>query len=40
MYQGKVNVAEEDLPSFLYLAEDLNFRGLSEGGMANYDSNI
>merc|ERR1740139_1532587 len=31
MYQGKVNVAEEDLPDFLEVAEDLLIRGLSEG---------
>ena len=30
MYQGKVDVAEEDLNSFLEVAEDLNIRGLSE----------
>merc|ERR1712096_423011 len=30
MYQGEVDVAEEDLPSFLEAAEDLNIRGLSE----------
>ena len=29
MYQGVVNVAEEDLSSFLEVAEDLNIRGLS-----------
>ena len=31
MYQGEVNVAEEDLSSFLEVAEDLNIRGLSKG---------
>ena len=30
MYQGEVNVAEEDLPSFVEAAEDFNIRGLSE----------
>ena len=30
MYQGEVDVSEEDLPSFLEAAEDLNIRGLSE----------
>ena len=29
MYQGEVDVAEEDLPSFLEVAEDLLIRGLS-----------
>ena len=28
MYQGEVNVSEEDLPSFLEVAEDLNVKGL------------
>ena len=31
MYQGEVNVAKEDLSSFLEVAEDLNIRGPSEG---------
>ena len=39
MYQGEVNVAEEDLPSFLELAEDLNVKGLSEGNKGTHDSN-
>jgi len=30
MYQGEVAVKEEDLPSFLEVAEDLNVRGLCE----------
>ena len=30
MYKGEVYVAEEDLPGFLEVAEDLNVRGLSE----------
>jgi len=36
MYQGEVDIAEEDLSSFLQVAEDLNVKGLSEG---NIDSN-
>ena len=28
MCQGEANVAKEDLPSFLAIAEDLNVRGL------------
>ena len=39
MYQGQVDVAEEDLRSFLEVAEDLNIRGLSEGNMEAYNSN-
>jgi len=31
MYQGEVDVAAKDLPSFLEVAEDLNIRGLSTG---------
>ena len=38
MYQGEVNVAEEDLPSFLEVAEDLMVRGLSEGNKEGRDS--
>ena len=30
MYQGEVNVAEEDLPNFLEVAEDLQIKELSE----------
>ena len=30
MYQCEVYISEEDLPSFLEAAEDLNIRGLSE----------
>ena len=30
MYHGKVNVAQEDLSSFLAVAEDLQVKGLSE----------
>jgi len=28
MYQGEVDVAKEDCPSFLEVAEDLNVKGL------------
>ena len=38
MYQGEVNVAEEDLPNFLEIAEDLNVRGLSEKNTNSYKS--
>ena len=30
MYQGEVNVAQEELNSFLAVAEDLRVRGLSQ----------
>jgi len=39
MYQGQVDVAEEDLPSFLEVAEDLNIRGLSERNMEACNTN-
>merc|ERR1712096_385228 len=39
MYQGEVEVAEEDLHSFLEAAEDLNIRGLSEANTADIISN-
>ena len=39
MYQGEVNVAKEDLASFLEVAEDLDVRGLSERNAENSDSN-
>ena len=39
MYQGEVNVAEEDLSIFLEFAEDLNVCGLSEGNTADSDLN-
>ena len=38
MYQGEVNVAENDLPSFLEIAEDLNVRGLCEKNTEAYES--
>ena len=40
MYQGKVNVDEEDLPSFLEMAEDLLIRGLSEGNQEGSNSKL
>ena len=40
MYQGEVNVAEEDLTSFLEVAEDLNIRGLSEGNKEGYNAKL
>ena len=39
MYQGQVDVSEEDLPSFLEAAEDLNIRGLSEANTESLISN-
>ena len=39
MYQGEVDVAEEDLHSFLEAAEDLNIRGLSEANTESITSN-
>ena len=38
MYQGEVNVWEEDLPSFLEIAEDLLIKGLSKGNREDYNS--
>ena len=38
MYQGEANVLEEDLSSFLDVAEDLNIRGLSEGNTEKVES--
>ena len=40
MYQGQVDVAEEDLGSFLEVAEDLNVRGLSNENMEGIDSSM
>ena len=39
MYQGEVDVAEEELHSFLEAAEDLNIRGLSEANTESLISN-
>ena len=38
MYQGEVDVAEEDLTSFLEVAEDLLIKGLSEGNKKGSNS--
>ena len=38
MYQGEVDVSEEDLPSFLEAAEDLNIRGLTEANTESFNS--
>jgi len=38
MYQGEVNVAEEDLPGFLEIAEDLKIKGLSEVNKEDFDA--
>ena len=40
MYQGEVYVAEEDLSSFLEVAEDLNIRGLSQRNVQDFDANV
>ena len=40
MYQGEVNVAEEDLSTFLEVGEDLNVRGLSEGNTSGCAPNF
>merc|ERR1719334_2837528 len=40
MYLGQVNLAQEDLASFLALAEELEMKGLPPGGkFSNADSN-
>ena len=40
MYLGQVNLAQEDLDSFLALAEELEMKGLTPGGkFSNADSN-
>merc|ERR1719186_1207846 len=39
MYQGEANIAEENLSSFLELAEDLNVRGLCESNTENLRTN-
>ena len=38
MYQGEVDVAEEDLSTFFEVAEDLLIRGLSEGNKGDKNS--
>ena len=39
MHQGKGDVAEEDLHSFLEVAEDLNVKGLCENITDHFESN-
>lgn len=39
MYQGEVDGAEEDLSSFLGVAEDLNVKGLCENNTCHFVSN-
>jgi len=38
MYQGEVNVAQEELNSFLAVAEDLQVKGLTQGSSSNSDN--
>ena len=38
MYQGEVDVAEEDLHSFLEVAKDLNVKGLCENNPDHFES--
>ena len=38
MYQGEVDVVEEDFPSFLEAAKDLNIRGLSKANTESFNS--
>jgi hypothetical protein len=38
MYHGEVNVAQEELNSFLAVAEDLRVKGLTQGGGAEKKS--
>lgn len=40
MYQGEANVSEEDLPSFLEIAEDLNVRSLCERNKEEFESDV
>ena len=39
MYQGEVDVAEEELHSFLEAAEDLDIRGLTDSNTESFISN-
>ena len=40
MYNGEVNVSQEDLNSFLSVAEDLKVKGLTQNAAAAGDSNL
>merc|ERR1719186_1015452 len=40
IYQGEVSVAEEDLASFLEVAEELQIKGLSESSKVKNDHSI
>merc|ERR1719186_2504711 len=40
IYQGEVNIGEEDLASFLEVAEELQVKGLSESSKVENDHSI
>merc|ERR1740122_432647 len=40
MYQGEVNVAQEDLNTFLSVAEELQVKGLTQGGQQSQQSSV
>jgi hypothetical protein len=40
MYNGEVNVAQEDLNSFLSMAEDLKVKGLTQNASADKSNNV
>jgi hypothetical protein len=40
MYKGEVNVAQEDLNSFLSVAEDLKVKGLTQNATAEKSNHV